>query len=352
MAGGGLTGSETEVAGRVAGAVLAATRTQIGLTQERLAEQLAVGLTTVQAWESGRRALFHGRFSDLHRLQRHLCAAGTSAELLQLLDQALAVDAIYADIRIDDPVRHPLALVVPDRAVTELLEWPLTGSVPRLLHGTTARLDIPAEVRDAVAADLRAAVDRSARTDMAGAMVRRQVKYLVANNPASADWLREQAAADTRTLPDLRIWSPLWPVARSQAVTAAQLGNLDPLRRFIDQGLSHDQGIAANLNYWAYWVGEYSTVWVADADMSGKDGDWSGERLLGSLLDGVVHQPYRELCAHALWALLRQRGHLARHPQWRRRIVGATERALGTQELDGNGRRRLEQVAYLTESAG
>ncbi|MGH8880253.1 MAG: helix-turn-helix domain-containing protein, partial [Stackebrandtia sp.] len=58
-----LTGGETEVAGRVAGAVLAAIRVQLGRTQEQLATELSVGLTTIQAWESGRRPLINGKYT-------------------------------------------------------------------------------------------------------------------------------------------------------------------------------------------------------------------------------------------------------------------------------------------------
>jgi transcriptional regulator with XRE-family HTH domain len=347
----GLTGGASEVVGRVAGAVLAAIRSQAGRTQEQLAELLGVGLTTVQAWESGRRPLIHSRFTDLQRVRRQLHLAGTAADMLQLLDQALAVDAIYADMHATDPERHPLGLVVPDRTTTELLAWPLTGELPRQLRGSPARLDVPRGVRDAVMADLRAVVDRTRTDSVSAAMVRRQVKFLVAGSQTSVDWLQQQAVADTRAVPDLRTWSPRWPVARSQAVAVAAAGDLEPLRRFIDQGLSHDDGIAANLNYWAYWVGEHTHPWGSDADMTAA-GDWSGERLLGSLLDGVVAAPYRDLCTHSLWALLRQRSHLARNPRLRPRITRAAERALSGPGLGEHSRRRLEQVSYLAESAG
>ncbi len=350
MPSGSLTAGADEVVGRVAGAVLAAIRVQIGPTQEELAEQLQVGLSTVQAWESGRRPLIRASFQDVQRLHRRLRFNGAPPGLLHVLDQALLADSIYNDIATGAAGEHPLSLVVPDRTLTELLAWPLAGPTPRQLP-PRARLHVAPAVRDAVAADLRNAADQHAPGER-GAMVHRQVKFLVADNAASQDWLRERAAADVRAQPDLRSWSPYWAVARSQAVSSAHDGDLEPLRWFIRNGLSDDVGIQANLNYWAYWVGEHTAPWSADADMTRPTDPWSGERLLDSLTAGAVHAPYRELCAHALWSLLRHRRHLLRRPQVADRVEAAAARALDVAGLDGAAARRLEQVRYLAESAG
>jgi len=84
------------------------------------------------------------------------------------------------------------------------------------------------------------------------------------------------------------------------------------MHRFIDQGLSDDRLISANLNYWAYWAGEYPALWNGDSAMTQASDDlWSGTRLLGTLLRGIVHAPYRDLCAHSLWALLLHHRQLA-----------------------------------------
>lgn len=346
-----LTAGADELAGRVGGAVLAAIRSELGQTQEVLAEEMQVGLSTVQAWESGRRPLVRASFQDLQRLNRRLRLNGAAPALMHVLDQALLVDSIYTDMATAEADQHPLALIVPDRTLTDLLAWPLTGTPPRQLRSTRARLPVASGVRDAVASSLRDAADRSA-PDERGAMMRRQVKFLVAENPASTDWLRSHVAADIRSHTDLRTWSPQWAVTRSQAVSTAHTGDLDPLRRFIDQGLADDAAVEANLNYWAYWVGEHTAPWTEDADMIRPAADWSGERLLDSLVDGVVHAPYRELCVHALWALLRRRSHLMRRHQAAGRITSAADLALSTAELDADARRRLEQVRYLAESAG
>ncbi len=271
--------------------------------------------------------------------------------LLHLLEQALLVDSIYIDMSATESRPHPLALLVPDRALTELLTWPFTGEPPQQLRGTKAKLHVPGGVRDAVAAELRRAADSSSR-DERGAMMRRQVKFLVASHSASADWVRAQAAEDVRAHVDLRTWSPSWPVARSQAVSSAQGGDPEPLRQFIERGLADDATMSANLTYWAYWVGEHAAPWTQDAEMIDPSQDWAGDRLLDSLVQGVARAPYRELCIHSLWALLRRRGRLLRRPAAAERVRKAAELALDTGTLEIGARQRLEQVRYLAESAG
>ena len=349
MRGAALTAGADELVGRIAGTVLAAIRAETGRTQEELAGRLHVGLSTVQAWESGRRPLIKASFQDLQRLDRQLRADGAPVGLLHLLEQALLVDSIYMDMAATDSRPHPLALLVPDRTVTELLAWPLTGEPPKQLRAARTKLHVPAGVRDAVAAELRRAADTSPR-DERGAMMRRQVKFLVASNEASAEWVRAQAAEDIRAHVDLRTWSPSWPVARSQAVSSAQEGDPEPLRRFIERGLADDATMSANLTYWAYWVGEHSAPWTQDADMIDSQADWAGDRLLDSLIQGVARAPYRELCIHSLWALLRQRRRLLRRPAAAEQVRKAAELALETATLESSTRQRLEQVRYLAEA--
>jgi hypothetical protein len=141
-------------------------------------------------------------------------------------------------------------------------------------------------------------------------------------------------------------------VARSQAVSSAQDGDPEPLRHFIERGLADDATMSANLTYWAYWVGEHAAPWTQDADMIDPSADWAGDRLLDSLIQGVAGAPYRELCIHSLWALLRQRSRLLRRPGVAARVQWTAERTLDTAALEISARQRLEQVRYLAESAG
>jgi hypothetical protein len=46
----------------------------------------------------------------------------------------LLVDSIYNDIATDAQSEHPLAILVPDRTLTELMAWPLGGLPPRQLQ--------------------------------------------------------------------------------------------------------------------------------------------------------------------------------------------------------------------------
>ncbi|ANY10621.1 helix-turn-helix domain-containing protein [Pseudonocardia sp. HH130630-07] len=344
-----LTPGAEGIAGKLGGSVLAAIRSGVGMTQESLAELVRQAPSTVQAWESGRRPLARQSVQDQQRLLRHLRHQGASPALINVLVQAVFVDSIYTDMLAQEGDPHPLSLVVPDRTTTELLAWPLTGVVPRELRTAAPRLHVPAGVRSSVARELRQAADAVPSNDR-GAMMRRQVKFLVAHDEESRGWVAEQVRSETRVGVDLRSWTPAWAVARSQAVASSHQGDLEPLRRFIAQALSNEQGIEANLNYWAYWVGESPEVWTEDSDMTHGRSDWLGDRLLESLLDGVAHAPYRELCIHALWSLLRWRRHLAGPAATKHRIGEAARLGMESDQLSPEARSRLEQVLYLAES--
>ncbi|WP_223199562.1 helix-turn-helix domain-containing protein [Solihabitans fulvus] len=345
-----LTGGEANPYGRVAGSVLATIRRLAGFTQERLAERLPVAPTTLQGWESGRKPLLNVPFARLSHLRRTLLAVGARSDLLRVWDVALEVDAILSDLVDPDLDTHPLALVVPDRLSTELLTWPLTGRPPRQLAATGARLDVHHDERAVTFDALRRLSEQAKGSIDRHAMLRRQVQFLLANDPKSTTLIAEQQAADLRQARDIREWSPAWALVRSTAVTAAGTGDLEPLQHFIQEGLSSEQGVLANLSYWAYWVGELPERWSADSAMINGNGfAWSGERLFESLLDGVVTAPYRDLCAHTLWALLRCRRQLASHPARRARLLAAAHHALDGGQLTKQARHKLDEVIYATE---
>lgn len=341
------------LAGRVGGAVLATMRRRMPMTQEELAERLQVSPTTVQAWEAGRKPLVNMPFARLQSLRRELDAAGADPGLLQLWDKALHADVMLAALDTSDPERHPLALVVPDRTATELLAWPLSGQLPRQLAKTNAVLAVGRGELAAVTAALREVADHAGGDGERPSMLRRQVKFLLAktDDPAARQWAADAELSDLRAPGDLRQWTPRWPVARSAAHAAAQAGDLDPMHRFIDQALSDDRLISANLNYWAYWAGEYPAPWNGDSAMTqASDDAWGGTRLLGSLLRGIVHASYRDLCAHSLWALLLHQRQLTASPQRQSQIQSAISQALQAGGLAPSARQRLEQVDYLVRS--
>ncbi|WP_250562449.1 helix-turn-helix domain-containing protein [Sphaerisporangium fuscum] len=67
--------------GRISGYVLKIIRESIGLTQERFAEQLAVDITTVQGWESGRRPLMAVSINNYLSLRSSLLHLGAQYRL-------------------------------------------------------------------------------------------------------------------------------------------------------------------------------------------------------------------------------------------------------------------------------
>lgn len=340
------------LAGRAGGAVLAAIRRDIPMTQEELAERLRASVTTVQAWEQGRKPLVNAPFARLQNLRRELRAAGADPGLLQLWDKALATDVMLAALDIPEPDRHPLALIVPDRTATELLTWPLSGQPPRQLAGRNAVMPVGRGELTMVTSALRDVIEQTDGDDERASMLRRQVKFLLAassdTDPDTRQWLADTELRDLRSPGNLEVWTPRWAVERSAAVAAAQAGDLDPVHRFIDKGLSSDLLVKANLNYWAYWVGEYSIPWDSDSAMTESgDEDWSGTRLLGTLLHGIVDAPYKDLSAHSLWALLLFKRQLADSPRWQPQIQAAVSRALDAGMLNGSARQRIEQVNYL-----
>jgi transcriptional regulator with XRE-family HTH domain len=350
----GLTAGKGGIlAGRVGGAVMAAIRRRIPMTQEDLAARLGVSLTTVQAWEKGRKPLVNAPFARLHDLRRELRAVGADPGLLWLWDKALPVDVMLAALEISEPDRHPLALVVPDRTTTELLAWPLSGQPPRQLADADAVLAVGRGELDAVTASLREVAERANGDGEQPSMLRRQAKFLLAKasneDPVARQWAADAELRDLRSPGSLDEWTPRWPVARSAAFAAAQAGDLDPIHRFIDRGLANDHLVSANLNYWAYWVGEHSAPWNGDSAMTG-DEEWSGTRLLGTLLNGIVNEPYRDMSAHTLWALLLFRRQLADSPRWQPPIRTAVTQALDAGILADSARQRLEQVDYLVRS--
>lgn len=74
---------------------------------------------------------------------------------------------------------------------------------------------------------------------------------------------------------------------------------------------------------------------------------WNGTLLLGTLLRGIVHALYRDLCAHTLWALLLLRRPHLTSPRQLPAIKTAVFHALQTGTLAPSARQPLEQVSYL-----
>lgn len=141
-----LTGGQgSRAIGVVSGYVLKLARQSAALTQEKLAEALAVDATTVQAWESGRRplaAMNAGVFLRLcGRLPRLGAPASTGRHLREAIeaDQVLSTGITAGGTWVDADT-HPLAASVHRWTVTNLITWPIVGKMPQHLHELTSKI--------------------------------------------------------------------------------------------------------------------------------------------------------------------------------------------------------------------
>ncbi|WP_435060177.1 helix-turn-helix domain-containing protein [Streptomyces sp. bgisy060] len=302
------------------GFVLRLVRESIPCTQAGLAEVLGVDVDTLQGWESGRRPLANMRAGALLELRRRLPALGADAGLVVWLDAAMDADRIIAsalDGGGEAAGPHPLAGWVHTRDTAHMLAWALNGTVPPALAG---RLPRPrrgpvAAAPQLAAADravffdhLRETTEAAARQGEGGMLLHRQALYLASydRGPDAAAWTAHTLHR-RRDVLARRGWSPHWAGARSTATALARQGDAQPLLDFIDRALADDDTAeAANLNYWALWLGalplpQPDDTFMRDRDLSG----WDPVTLLRGLARGLHLAPgYVDLYAHSLWALL------------------------------------------------
>ncbi|QEV30820.1 XRE family transcriptional regulator [Streptomyces cinereoruber] len=345
----------------VAGFVLRLARESASLTQARLGEALMVDVDTVQGWESGRRPLSNVKAGVLLELRRRLPALGAEPGIVAVLEAAMDADRVLAaGLGAVEGQVHPLAGWVHTRETAHLLSWALTGTTPPALAGRLPRLRrgpaatapvLSAGQREAFFVHLRETTERAARHDEEGALLHRQALYLASydHGPDAAAWTRA-ALHRGRDVLARRGFSPHWAGARSTATALARQGDPQPLLDFIDRALADDDTAeAANLNYWAYWVGAMSTPQPDDAFMTDRAlAGWDPVTLLRGLARGLHVAPgYVDLYAHTLWALLVRFPWL---PQAAGQIAGPlrvrTGQLLDGAELSARSRRELGRVHY------
>jgi hypothetical protein len=118
---------------------------------------------------------------------------------------------------------------------------------------------------------------------------------------------------------------------------------------FITRGLvNDDRAETANLNYFAYWVGEGSSVQRDDSFMPSDLGNWRGDVLLRHLTerldDGLG---YVDLTVHTLWALVAAKPHLiAEDPSLRLDLQTKVEALLDAQLVSPQALAELGAVRY------
>lgn len=348
--------------GRVSGYVLKTIRQTVGLTQEQLAQRAGVDVSTLQGWESGRRPLMAVSTGMYLKLRHLLHRLGAASLLLSQLDMGLEADRfigyVLASSRPIDVDDHPLATWVITRPFTELVAWPFTGEVPnQLKEAAPIRRRGPSGTGPALAADerrhmvthLQRAAEQAGKESAEGALLRRQAHYVAGFDKSSetVEWLAGMQHAEQRRLGNEVAWTPSWAVVRSGAHALARAGDEEALSSFIDVHISTDTCETANLNYWAYWLGEISDPQLADTFMVELDLDsWHGDRLLKHLTGRLTpDNVYVDVVCHTLWALIiRKPGLLdARDTD---DLSASITRMLDEGFISPRSKRELEEVLY------
>jgi hypothetical protein len=239
--------------------------------------------------------------------------------------------------------------------------WPISGVRPDHLPELT-RLDprrrgpvpdgpiLSAAEQRHVFDHLRHIAERAPRTNPRGLLATRQAYYLLGfdPDPGTAAWLREQYRQDQRRVPPRRGWSPAWPLARSTACALARLGDPDPMLAFVADQLADEAGEVANLNYWAFWAGEYYAEQTADTFMSTTPlTAWPGDRLIRHLCGRLdTDLGFIELNVHSLWALIQVQPELSRLPGLADDLNRHIERLLDENLVSTRAKRELGALRY------
>jgi len=363
-----LTGGQcAPTSGLISGFVLRLARQSAGLTQEKLAEVLGVDTTTIQGWESGRRPLSAVSAGDFLRLCGRLSRLGAPASTGRHLREAIEADqvlatGIAAGRAWVSPDSHPLAASVHRWTITNLILWPILGKTPQHLSEFTPRTPrrgpmpahptLNAEERTRFLDHLLTVAERARHAG--DALLRRQAVYLLGfdGRAAAVDWLRtEWKRAGGRRPKGGNITELL--EARSASVALAVAGDSTHLYDFV----GHMTGQAeetANLNYWAYWIGELSDEQTSDFFMLDADTrSWTGVRMLQHLLQRLdptsPHLPLNLATMHALVAS--RPSLLSGRPATRAALAEVLDRLGSSNALVHSEREQLAGLQYAIRIA-
>lgn len=120
------------------------------------------------------------------------------------------------------------------------------------------------------------------------------------------------------------------------------------MRRFIADQLCDEAGERANLNYWAFWVGDFAEQQTSDAFMGTTPlSAWHGNRLMRHLLERLYGNiGFLELNIHTLWALIRVQPEMIINPLVAQDMAAKVGRLLDENLVSAASRRELDALRY------
>jgi len=120
------------------------------------------------------------------------------------------------------------------------------------------------------------------------------------------------------------------------------------MRRFIADQRCDEAGECANLNYWAFWVGDYAEQQTGDAFIGTTPlSAWHGNRLIRHLLDRLHGNiGFLELNIHTLWSLIRVRPEMISDSPTAQEMAAKVERLLDENLVSAA---RTTDLPHLTE---
>jgi hypothetical protein len=310
---------------------------------------------TMAGWETGRRPLTSVRAGQFIRLRSVLARLGAVPSLVRVLGIALEADQLLDHAREvtgrhEPGDFHPLGAHVHRREVIELAAWPLSGRAPAGLPSLAPRRGPVAVMPEISPAERGTVFDhlrRVAETSGEDRLLHRQALYLQSydRRQDAAGWMAEQYRRTPRRRSG---WTAHWPVTRTLAACLVRYRNPAVLTDFSEYGLANEAGHVANLNYWAYWVGEVPTVERDDSFMPAVLGPWRGDHLMRHLATRLdAEEGVADLGIHTLNALLAARPRLlGEDPALTTGLAETAEQLMDGGRMSSPARQALAQVCY------